>query len=247
MDPNKLLRMIDPDNRDYFTSVECIGSAGETILPILLVSGVNILYKWCQHNDLESDIVIGTTEPGYANDDTALEWLQDFIDHTQNKRQGAWLLLIIDGYGSHMTLPFHNLATENKIVLFRLPLHSIHFTQPLDVGVFQSFKHYHTDAIDKAVRWGDEKFDKLEFLTAFQSFRNQTFKPITIRHAFKSTRLVPFNPDVVLDKIREKQAQRAQTAIRTPSPPPLPLHQRTLRDLPRLSNTGRSCKEHMPN
>ena len=126
-----------------------------------------------------------------------------------------------------MTLPFHNLATENKIVLFRLPPHSTHLTQPLDVWVFQSFKHYHTDAIDKVVWLGDEKFGKLEFLTAFQSFRNQTFKPTTIRHAFKSTGLVPFNPDMVLDKIREKQAQRAQTTIQTPSPPPLPLHQRT--------------------
>ena len=64
-------------------------------------------------------------------------------------------------------------------------------------------------------------------LAAFQSFRNQTFKPTTIRHAFKSTGLVPFNPNVVLDKIRENQAQRAQTALRTPSVPPLLLHQRT--------------------
>lgn len=32
---------------------------------------------------------------------------------------------------------------------------------------------------------------------------------------------------MVLDKIREKQAQRLQTALRTPSPPPLPLNQRT--------------------
>ena len=130
MDPNKPLRMIDPENRDYITSVDCIGSAGETVPPMLLVSGVNILHKWCQHNDLDGDIVIGTTETGYANDDTALECLQHFIDHTQNKRRGAWLLLIIDGYGSHMTIPFHNLATENEIVLFRLPPHSTHLTQP---------------------------------------------------------------------------------------------------------------------
>ena len=32
---------------------------------------------------------------------------------------------------------------------------------------------------------------------------------------------------MVLDKIRKKQAQRAQTAIQIPSPPPLPLHQYT--------------------
>ena len=126
-----------------------------------------------------------------------------------------------------MTVPFHNLATKNKIILFRLPPHSTLLNQPLGVGVFQPFKHYYTNAIDKAVRLDDKKFGKLEFLTAFQSFRNQTFKPSSIRHAFKSTVLVLFNPDVVLDKIREKQAQRAPTTLRTPSPPPLSLYQRT--------------------
>ena len=71
--------------------------------------------------------MIGTTETSYANDDTPLEWLQHFIDHTQ-KRRGAWLLLIIDGYGSHMTLTVHNLAAENKIVIFCLPPQSTHLT-----------------------------------------------------------------------------------------------------------------------
>ena len=130
IDPNKPLRMIDLENRDYITLVECIGSAGETIPPMLLISGVNILHKWCQHNDLDGGIVIGITETGYANDNTALEWLQHFIDHTQNKRRSAWLLLIIDGYRSHMTVPFHNLATENKIVLFRFLPHPTNRTQP---------------------------------------------------------------------------------------------------------------------
>ncbi len=152
MDPNKPLRIIDRENCDYITSVECIGSAGKTIPPMLLISGVNILHKWSHQNDLDGNIVTSTTETGYANDDTAVEWLQHFIDRTQNKRRGTWLLLTIDGHGSNMTIPFHNLATENKIVLFRLPPYSTHLTQPLDVGVSQPFKHYHTDAIDKAVR-----------------------------------------------------------------------------------------------
>lgn len=67
---------------------------------MLLVSGVKFLHMWCQHNDLDGETIIGTTRTIYANDDTSLEWLQHFIDHTQNKRWGAWLLLIIDDYGS---------------------------------------------------------------------------------------------------------------------------------------------------
>ena len=73
IDPNKPFCIIDPNNHDYITSIECISSVGETILPILLVSKINNLYKWYHHNDLEGDIVIGTTEIGYANNNTALE------------------------------------------------------------------------------------------------------------------------------------------------------------------------------
>ncbi len=227
MDPNKPLRMIDRENYDYITSVECIGSGDETIPPMLVISTVNILHKWCQDNNLDGETLIGNTETGYANKDTALDWLRLTIDPTQNKRRGEWLLLIIDGYGSHITIVFHNLATANKIVLFQLPPHSTYLTQPLDVGVFQLFKHYYIDAIDKAVRLGDEKFGKLEFLSAFQSFCNETFKSSTIWHAFKSTGLVPFNLDVVLDKSCEKQAQRQQTALRILFSPLLPLNQST--------------------
>ena len=36
-----------------------------------------------------------------------------------------------------------------------------------DVGVFQPFQHYYMKAIGKDVRLEDEKFGKLEFLSAF--------------------------------------------------------------------------------
>ena len=101
-------------------------------------------------------------------------------------------------------------------MLFRLPPHSTHMTQPLDVGVFQPFKHYHTEAIDQAVRLGDTRFGTLEFLAAFQQFRAKTFKSSTVKHAFEVTGLVPFNPEVVLEKVRANQP------VRTPSPPSTP-------------------------
>lgn len=43
---NKLFFIIDLDNLNYITSVKCIGFADEIILFMLLVSKVNILYKW---------------------------------------------------------------------------------------------------------------------------------------------------------------------------------------------------------
>lgn len=73
IDPNKPFRIIDSDNRDYITLVECIGSTGKTISPMLLVFGVNILHQLYHDNDLDRSTLIGTTESGYANNDTVLE------------------------------------------------------------------------------------------------------------------------------------------------------------------------------
>lgn len=87
LDPNKPLRMTDLKNHDYITSVECISSAGEAIPPLLILSGVNILHKWCQHNDLDGDKLIGTSETGYLNDDLAIDWLHHFIYHTKIAEQ----------------------------------------------------------------------------------------------------------------------------------------------------------------
>lgn len=124
--------------------------------------------------------------------------------------------MIVDGFGSHATIPFFELATANNIVLFRLLAHSTHLTQPLDVGVFQPYKHYHTEAVDNAVRMRDREFEKLKFLIAYQTFRTQTFKTSIIRHAFKTTGIVFFNFNIVLDIIRQRISKNAHN-FRTPS------------------------------
>lgn len=75
IDTNKPFCIIDLENHDYIISVQCISFVGETILPILLISRVNILYKWYQYNNLDDNIVIDIMETGYANNNIALEWL----------------------------------------------------------------------------------------------------------------------------------------------------------------------------
>lgn len=81
----------------------------------------------------------------------------------------------MDGYGSNWTYKFWSYAKEHKIILFRLPPHFTHLTQPLDVGCFQPLKHYYTQAIDCVVRLGDAEFGKLQFFAEFQTMREKTF------------------------------------------------------------------------
>ena len=50
------------------------------------------------------------------------------------------VLLIEDGHASHISIELIELARANDIYLLCLPAHTTHILQPLDTGVFKSFK-----------------------------------------------------------------------------------------------------------
>ncbi len=71
----------------------------------------------------------------------------------------------------------------------------------MDIGCSQPFRHYHAEAIDDAIRSGSGDFGRLEFLAKIQFIRTQTFKKSTIKSTFKNTELIPYNPEIVFQKI----------------------------------------------
>jgi hypothetical protein len=73
--------------------------------------------------------------------------------------------------------------------------------QPLDVVVFQPFKHWYGKAVNQAYRTGAFKIDKMEFLHLIPDVRKRTFKETIIKAAFAETGLYPFNLKKVLNKL----------------------------------------------
>lgn len=199
-DANKRISSKDPDNRESLTAVECINAVGLSIPSFLILTGLMIQSSWV-NNDLSNDVVISTAETGYSNDWLSLEWLKHFDKHSAKTQKGAFRLLLMDGYGSHHTIEFIEYCYQVKIIPFGLPAHTTHLLQPLDVVVFQPLKHWHSEAVKEAMSHGDETFTKVEFLNAFNTFRNKAFKKSTILSAWKAVGLVPFNPSIVLDKM----------------------------------------------
>ncbi len=200
-DPNRRIYSKDPDNRESLTGIECISGGGKDIPPMLIMTGVQLLAPHF-NNDLGDDVLITTSDTGYSNDWISLRWLEHFDRFSQKHQKGAWRMLVMDGYGSHHTREFLSYCEDHKIIPFGLPSHTTHLLQPLDVCVFQPLKHWHSEAVNRAVQMGDETFSKVEFLAAFNEFRTKAFKESTIRSAWKHTGLIPFDPKVVLDKVR---------------------------------------------
>ncbi|KAI0994129.1 hypothetical protein K3495_g14054 [Podosphaera aphanis] len=138
----KAVYLIDPENRDYVTYIEAISANGKTIPPIVILSGALLLEKFFGNN-LDDGVLFAMTESGYTNDMLSFEWVKHFDKHTKPSNPEEWRMLVMDGHGSHVTLEFVDYCHNNKILPFLLPPHSTHLLQPLDIGVFQQYKHYH--------------------------------------------------------------------------------------------------------
>jgi len=94
-------------------------------------------------NAIDNDVLFAMSESGYSNAYLGLEWLKHFDRQTAGRREGKYRMLVFDGHGSHLTDEFTYYCWEHDIIPFRLLSHSTHLLQPLDIGVFQPFKHWH--------------------------------------------------------------------------------------------------------
>lgn len=79
------------------------------------------------------------SDSGWINQEIYLEWFRFFIKTIPTARP---VLLIEDGHASHISIECIELARENNTHMLCLPAHTSHIVQPLDIGVFVSFKNY---------------------------------------------------------------------------------------------------------
>ena len=84
------------------------------------------------------------SENGFTTDALAIRFLQHFIQRAPDQ---LYKMLLMDNHGSHRTPQFILLARWNNIIPYSFPAHLTHCIQPLDVGVFQPYKHWHNKAI----------------------------------------------------------------------------------------------------
>ena len=74
---------------------------------------------------------------GWITKELFFEWFKLFVQMIPHLRP---VLPVLDGHGSHITIDVIEYARSNEIHLLCLPSHTSHNLQPLDVGVFKSFK-----------------------------------------------------------------------------------------------------------
>ncbi|KAM4063346.1 DDE superfamily endonuclease [Hirsutella rhossiliensis] len=205
------------------TAIEAISAAGSCIPSFVILPGVQIPARWVS-NSLDDDTIISTSQKGYIND----------LIHF---RSGFYL----DSCDNHYTEEMVHFCFDHNIKVFPMPPHLTHQLQPLDVGVFRSYKHWHQQVLHREIADGAYDFNKSDFLYHLQEVRTRTFKKHTILSSWQKCGLFPFNPEIVLSQLQdtlsslteevaikdlpgsiESEPQGGPQAARpsTPSPPP---------------------------
>jgi hypothetical protein len=142
------------------------------------------------------------SETGYTNSELCLHYLDHLKEHLDLTRPKV---LLMDQHGSHMDPLFTLKACEYRIHPYAFPGHLTHVLQPLDVGVFQAYKHWHRKAVQSAIRSLDIEYTIASFFRDLEDIRIDTFKKSTIQGAFRKTGLWPIDTDTALQKMKVYQ------------------------------------------
>ena len=143
--------------------------------------------------------VFETSDNGWITQDIYLKWFKFFVKSIPPARP---VLLIEDGHSSHITLDVIELARKNDIYLLCLPSHSSHILQPLDIGVFKSFKTHYPKACRKYIVNNPGRVITSEVIALLVCDAwAHSITPVNILGGFKKTGISPFNPSAVDDRM----------------------------------------------
>jgi hypothetical protein len=212
------------ENRKSITVIESICATGHALSPIIIVQGRQHMESWYNEKLTGNELVL-LSETGYTNSELAMIFLDHFIKHTDAGPNKPQKVLLMDSHTSHTTPEFILRATEMNIHPYPFPSHLTHVMQPLDVGVFQPYKHWHKKAVQHAMRNLDIDYNVASFFRDLAEIRTNTFKKGTIQGAFREAGMWPINSKEALKKMKVyAPPERLPDSVQVPRTPTKFMH-----------------------
>jgi hypothetical protein len=128
------------EDRKSITMVETIIANGTTIPLIIIIQGKQHMESWYS-SKLEKGVQVVLLDSRYTNKEISLIYLDHIILHTNAGLDKPPKVLLMDRYSSYIDPEFILRATAHNIHPYPFPSHLTYVLQPLNVGVFQPYKH----------------------------------------------------------------------------------------------------------
>ena len=203
--PGRLLTQVGRRNVWSITSAEkgkthtiltCVSASGYALPPFMIYPRKRIA------ENLKVSAVPGTafhcSDSGWVNSGLFCKWLDFFVKLIPPSRP---VLLLLDGHVSHMSIEAIEVARSNEVHMLCIPAHTTHILQPLNVGVFKSFKSNYYKACRKYILDHPGRIittDAIASLVAVAWPNSVT--PINIMSGFKKCGVYPLNPGEITDR-----------------------------------------------
>ena len=143
----KQVGQIRSGERDInITMCYCVSAAGMALRPAFVFSRVRFSSQMLRGAPAGS--LGSANSSGWMKQDIFSPVLKHFIDNMSVSKDQPGVF-IVDNHSNHITIEAVELAKEHSLSLLKLPPHSGHKLQPLDVGVFGEFKRFYTSFCDE--------------------------------------------------------------------------------------------------
>ena len=200
---------VSSGNRSQITAVGCICAAGFSIPPMLIYDRKTL------HPDMTIGEIPGTfygfTSNGWMDQELFENWLvSHFLRYAPPVRP---LLLLLDGHSSHYSPYAIRIAAKEQIILFTLPPHTSHISQPLDKGCFGPLKVAWRKACQTYMRKNPGKvITRFSFCGVFAEAWLASMTMQNIISSFRATGVFPLDRSQVQDQQCVRDVSLAEEA-----------------------------------
>ena len=183
---------INAGDKTQITVLMCCSAGGYPIPPYVIFDR-----KFVKPELAEGEVpgtAYGTSSNGWIDSDLFDLWFRHhFLIYAPPARP---LLLLLDGHSSHYQPRFIQKAAEEEIIVFCLPPHTTHRTQPLDNGCFGPLKRAWREECQKYCSDNPGRVvTRLQFSQIFNRAWKRTITMENLISGFRFCGVYPFNRD----------------------------------------------------
>lgn len=189
-------RTVASPGRENTTVLSAVSASGLKAPPLIVYKGKNIWDAWIPaEEDSFEGMSFAASKNGWMESDIFFNYFKKTLLTALGPERPT--LIVFDGHSTHITIPLIEFAMANDITILKLPPHTSHLLQPLDLTVFRPMK---VTWDEKLVAWQRRNIGLKMPKKHFSEMIGQTWKnlnPSTIINGFKKAGIHPFDRTVV--------------------------------------------------
>lgn len=197
-------QMVSSGDKSQITVVGCCSAAGVVLPPMIIFDRKNLRPEYTEGE--VPGTIYGLSKNGWIDSELFELWFTNhFLPHVPPMRP---LLLLLDGHSSHYHPNFIRAAAEEKVIVFCLPPHTTHVTQPLDKGIFGPLKIYwREECLRFMTSHPDQVVSRFNFSALFARAWAKAMTMPNILAGFRVTGVFPFDRNVLIPKPQQSSVQ----------------------------------------